>query len=278
MRRQLATRDVGERHLLEHEADVCAERDPDLAQLLGRARIFELLGRLPADVRERPLDCSDHVRDRDLVRGSRQGVPARLTAAALDDSGTAEVAQDVLEEVDRNVLRFRDLLCIDEPADGGELDRGTNGVVRLGGGAHARIMLGAMVTGGCLCGGVRFEISEPLGAFTYCHCTRCQRRTGGAWSAQVRLAPSSVRFLEGEELVKGWQPPDDGWEKCFCATCGSQLFSKKQDGTLWSVRMGALDEDPGVSPKHRQFVAYAATWEPIPDDGIPHYDEGAPPS
>ena len=132
-----------------------------------------------------------------------------------------------------------------------------------------------MLTGGCLCGGVRFEVSEEPDGFTYCHCTRCQRRTGSAWSAQARVAPESVRFLRGEELVKGWQPPDDGWEKCFCANCGSHLFSKKRDGTIWSVRMGAFDDPPPLKPKHRQYVAYAATWEPIPDDGIPHYAEGA---
>jgi hypothetical protein len=133
-----------------------------------------------------------------------------------------------------------------------------------------------MLTGGCLCGGVRFEVTEELVAFTYCHCTRCQRRTGTAASAQARVAPDSVRFIQGEELVKGWQPPDDGWEKCFCENCGSQLFSKKRDGTIWSVRLGAFDDLPPLKPKHRQFVAYAATWEPIPDDGIPHYPEGAP--
>jgi hypothetical protein len=123
---------------------------------------------------------------------------------------------------------------------------------------------------------VRFELTEKPETFTYCHCTRCQRRTGGAWSAQARVAADTVRFLQGEELVRGWQPPDDGWEKAFCSVCGSQLFSKRPDGVIWSVRMGALDEDPQLQPKHRQFLAYAATWEPVPDDGIPHYDEGAP--
>jgi hypothetical protein len=124
---------------------------------------------------------------------------------------------------------------------------------------------------------VRFEISEPLISFTYCHCTRCQRRTGGAWSAQSRIDPASVRFLQGEELVKAWRPPDEGWDKCFCSNCGSQLFSKKQDGSMWGVRLGALDDEiPGVEPKHRQFVAYAATWEPVPDDGVPRFDEAAP--
>jgi hypothetical protein len=132
-----------------------------------------------------------------------------------------------------------------------------------------------MATGGCLCGGVRYEIEEPFVAMTYCHCTRCQRRTGTAASPQARIRPGSLRFVQGEELVKGWQPPDDGFEKCFCATCGSQLFSRAGDGTITSVRMGTLDEDPGLTPMHRTFVAYAATWEPIPDDGIPHYQETA---
>ena len=43
------------------------------------------------------------------------------------------------------------------------------------------------VSGGCLCGGVRFELSEPATDAGYCHCTRCQRRTGGASSAQARI-------------------------------------------------------------------------------------------
>ena len=131
-----------------------------------------------------------------------------------------------------------------------------------------------MVTGGCLCGGVRFEIDEPIGPMTYCHCTRCQRRTGTAASAQARVEPGSLRFVQGEALVKGWKP-EDGFEKCFCSTCGGQLFSKDPEGNIRSVRMGALDEDPGLTPKHRQYVAYAATWERIPDDGVPRFEEAA---
>jgi hypothetical protein len=43
-----------------------------------------------------------------------------------------------------------------------------------------------------------------------------------------------------------------------------------------AVRMGAFDGDPGVRPSFRQFVAYAAPWEPIPDDGLPRYPERPP--
>jgi hypothetical protein len=132
-----------------------------------------------------------------------------------------------------------------------------------------------MATGGCLCGEIRFEITQPFVAMTYCHCTRCRRRSGTAASPQARIEPGSLHFAQGEELVKCWDPPDDGFAKCFCSNCGSQLFSRGPDG-IRSVRMGALDEDPGLTPIQRTYVAYAATWEPIPDDGVPRYDEAAP--
>jgi hypothetical protein len=135
---------------------------------------------------------------------------------------------------------------------------------------------GDRLTGACLCGGVRFELTEPPESASYCHCTRCQRRSGTAASAQVRVRPGSVRLLSGEELVK-WYVPPDGFHKAFCSTCGSALFGRPpdvQEPTI--VRLGAFDHDPGIRPQYRQFVAYAAGWEPIPDDGLPRHLERLP--
>jgi hypothetical protein len=42
-----------------------------------------------------------------------------------------------------------------------------------------------------------------------------------------------------------------------------------------SIRMGAFNVDPSIRPSVRQFVAYAAAWEPIPDDGLPRHSESA---
>jgi hypothetical protein len=135
------------------------------------------------------------------------------------------------------------------------------------------------LTGGCLCGGVRYEISEPLGTASYCHCTRCQRRSGTAASAQARVAPGSFRIVAGEELVRCWGPGGGGFAKCFCSTCGGALWSRSPvDPQVVSVRLGTFDADPGVRPEYRQFVAYAAAWEPIPDDGLPRHDEARPPA
>jgi hypothetical protein len=129
------------------------------------------------------------------------------------------------------------------------------------------------LTGGCLCGGVRYEVTAPPASVGYCHCTRCQRRTGTAASAQARLAPGSFRITQGEELVRAYAPPD-GFHKCFCSNCGSALWSiDPDDREVQSVRLGTLDGDPGLRPTFRTFVAFAAPWEPIPDDGLERYAE-----
>ena len=127
-----------------------------------------------------------------------------------------------------------------------------------------------------MCGGVRYEVTEPLVSASYCHCGRCQKRSGTAASAQARVAPGSLRILQGSELVHEWAPAD-GWPKCFCSACGSALWSRSPAGDgVFSVRLGTFDEDPGIRPEYRQFVAYAASWEPIPDDGLPRYEERLP--
>jgi hypothetical protein len=135
---------------------------------------------------------------------------------------------------------------------------------------------GFRLTGGCNCGAVRFEVTEPLRVARYCHCTRCQRRTGTAASASAVVVPGSFRILQGEDRLKAWTP-EVGAEKWFCGECGSAMFSRGGADPEWvAVRLGAFDGDPGVRPTARQFVAYAAAWEPIPDDGLPRYPEAQP--
>ena len=132
------------------------------------------------------------------------------------------------------------------------------------------------LTGACGCGAIRFEVTEPFLSAAYCHCTRCQRRTGTAASVNARARSGSVRVVEGATELRTWAP-EGGFEKLFCGSCGSALFSRP-GGTeeIVGVRLGSLDGDPGVRPEWHQYVAYAAAWEAIPDDGLPRYDERPP--
>jgi hypothetical protein len=135
-----------------------------------------------------------------------------------------------------------------------------------------------LLTGHCNCGAVRFEVSAPLVSSSYCHCTRCQRRTGTGASANARVEPGSFRVVEGEDRLRAWKP-ETGAQKWFCGDCGSALFTRDpSDPDQVGVRLGAFDSDPRIQPGWRQFVAYAASWEEIPDDGLPRYPEARPPS
>lgn len=125
-----------------------------------------------------------------------------------------------------------------------------------------------------MCGRVRFEVSEPLLGALYCHCKRCQRRTGTGVSVTALTAPGSYRTVSGEESVRSWDPGDGGWIKSFCAEFGGQLYTTNPENPeLISVRMGALDDDPGIRPSAHQFTTYAAPWAPVPDDGLPRFPE-----
>jgi hypothetical protein len=129
--------------------------------------------------------------------------------------------------------------------------------------------------GGCGCGAIAFEIRGPLGPARYCHCHRCQHRTGTAASASARVSRPDIEVTSGAELIRYWEP-EGGLPKAFCAECGSHLFAGSLDGDFVSVRLGAIEGYPGVCPEARQWVGSAAPWEPIPDDGLPRFEGAAP--
>ena len=75
--------------------------------------------------------------------------------------------------------------------------------------------------------------------------------------------------------MRSYKPPT-GVPKLFCATCGSALFSgEPSSDEQVVVRLGTLDRDPAIRPQYRQFVESAASWEAIPDDGLPRYPRSA---
>ena len=84
-------------------------------------------------------------------------------------------------------------------------------------------------------------------------------------------------LLSGADLVRAFTP-DGGMAKAFCATCGSSLFGGSwPDGPEVSIRLGTLDDDPGIRPSFHNFTADAPAWLPVPDDGLERYAAAKPP-
>ncbi len=130
----------------------------------------------------------------------------------------------------------------------------------------------APLTGGCACGTVRFEVTAAFDTAGYCHCTRCQRRSGALWALSAATTGEHFEVTEGREAVRTWTPPD-GLSKSFCGTCGGHVYGGDPDGPLVAVRLGAVDGDPGIRPQWHSWVESAPAWEPIPDDGLPRFPQ-----
>jgi hypothetical protein len=130
----------------------------------------------------------------------------------------------------------------------------------------------AELRGSCLCGGVRFEVTEPFVRVTYCHCASCKKLSGGAGTVNGRARTDAIRVLAGEELLRTFQP-SEGTAKTFCSACGSNLF-----GGGWpksehsSVRLSAIDSPFDQRPGSHIFVRSVAAWETLPDDGAERFE------
>jgi hypothetical protein len=133
------------------------------------------------------------------------------------------------------------------------------------------------VRGTCLCGGVRFEVDPPFLRASHCHCSRCRKHSGTFGLTQGRVPREQFRLLAGEELIRSYRPTG-GMVKAFCSACGSSLFGGDwPEGPEISIRLGALEGDPGIRPQYHQYVDSRAIWEELPDDGLPRHPDAPPP-
>jgi hypothetical protein len=138
--------------------------------------------------------------------------------------------------------------------------------------------MGSVIGGSCLCGGVRFEVELPFRRANNCHCSRCRKHSGMYAGAQGRVARERFRLLAGKELVRVYRPDEGAAVKAFCSVCGSSLFGGQwPEGDEVSIRLGALDGDPGIRPQYHAYADDAVGWHDLPDDGLARYP-GPPPS
>jgi hypothetical protein len=128
------------------------------------------------------------------------------------------------------------------------------------------------VRGRCLCGGVRFEVDERPETVRYCHCTSCKKLSGGGGTVNARVSSSSIRILEGQELLQTYQPME-GSAKTFCRSCGSNLFGGGwPESDVCSVRVTTFEEPLDAKPRAHLYVRSLAEWETLPDDGLERVD------
>jgi GNAT superfamily N-acetyltransferase len=135
-----------------------------------------------------------------------------------------------------------------------------------------------MITGSCLCRGIRFEITGELGLIAQCHCADCRKAQGSAFAVNTSVAREHFRFTAGEDLLRCYESAP-GKHRCFCSKCGSPVYSRRDDAPeVVRPRLGLLDGDIGAKPAAHGWTSDKAPWERLPDDGLPRFATGAPDS
>ena len=127
-------------------------------------------------------------------------------------------------------------------------------------------------TGGCLCGAVRYESEgEPLFSLQ-CHCRDCQRSSGTAYIAAIRVPAAGFRITRGApKRYVGKADSGNEITRVFCGDCGSPLYvqvSTRPD--IVGIRVGSLDDPSGFRPEADIFVKSAQPWDHM-DPALPKY-------
>ena len=129
------------------------------------------------------------------------------------------------------------------------------------------------LTGGCLCGGVRYRIDGPRRNIIVCHCENC-RRTHGHQAAYTSVAQADLELIEQQTLDWYHDVSPDTW-RGFCKRCGSSLFWEPRDGRgKVAVAAGSLDDSRELKTIGHVFVSEAGHYYEI-DDGLPQFATGS---
>ena len=126
-------------------------------------------------------------------------------------------------------------------------------------------------SGGCQCGGVRYEVHGTLRPVLMCHCTQCRRMTGH-YMAATAAQLEDFRLIAQEPLR--WYQSSQHAQRAFCARCGSTLFWKGAGRAYVSIAAGTLDDTRGLSVAGHIFVGDKGAYYEI-DDAAPQRSDGA---
>ena len=130
------------------------------------------------------------------------------------------------------------------------------------------------ITGGCLCGAVRYESTEPPTNGGYCHCSICQKLSGGFHAVTLQFPSSVFRFSKGEP---NYYRTSELQKRGFCPECGSPVVAVYEGDSNVFILVGSLDhpEDWSVAREGwwgHIYVADKIPWEAI-SDGLPQVDQ-----
>jgi hypothetical protein len=126
------------------------------------------------------------------------------------------------------------------------------------------------LTGGCLCGEIRYVVEAPVERLAACYCTDCQKRTSAAGSINAVVPASAFRIVQGQTKVFT-KTADSGnaLHRHFCGTCGSWIYNPLgSDPNTIVLKAGTFDRHDGMTIGLNLWTRSRPEWAPL-DESLP---------
>ena len=122
------------------------------------------------------------------------------------------------------------------------------------------------ITGGCLCGAIRYRISQPVTELRACHCTHCQKASGTGGSINAIVPSNAVTITQGKpKRYEDTAASGNILNRYFCDKCGSPIYSQRQDRPdLMVVRAGSFDDSSKMKITAHIWADSARPWAAPP--------------
>jgi hypothetical protein len=132
----------------------------------------------------------------------------------------------------------------------------------------------ATMTGGCLCGAVRYAVETEPVRTVVCHCTTCQRHAGSAFATLMAFPAGSITITGTlKTYTEAGGSSGEPFHRRFCPECGTPVILEREGAPRTLIAAGTLDDTSIVKPTVNLFCASAQPWVPITPDtqNLPGY-------
>ena len=127
------------------------------------------------------------------------------------------------------------------------------------------------LSGGCLCGSIRYTIlQQPILAYT-CNCRFCQKDTGTAYRSALAILNENVELIGKSFSIYTYKSVEHGRKlyKNFCPDCGTTISLKTERFPERQVIMiGTLDDPSQIELSTHMFAEEALDWVEFPKDHV----------
>tara|TARA_B110000211_G_scaffold177772_1_gene200966 strand:+ start:519 stop:926 length:408 start_codon:yes stop_codon:yes gene_type:complete len=119
------------------------------------------------------------------------------------------------------------------------------------------------ITGNCLCGDISYEISQTVGDIVHCHCIKCRKAHGAAFSSVAKIEDQNFLLRDESQYLKSYES-SEGKYRHFCSNCGSQIYAKRDNTDFIILRLGTLNDESMAGSQYQEtkhiWLAEKACW------------------